>query len=398
MTRHVTQGSRYVCAAAVVILVLAGQICRGDHGHQPIPPVRPPSTSPPVTPPTTTHPPVTPPTTTPDSSPITTPPTTAVGEKICPDCDGQKKIVNGEGLLVDCPRCGGTGILGATPTPGTEESPAFKPDPDLTPEQRSFVARMTVEEPVQEAVIAWNGSEEILVLSTQLKASQKGRLLEIIPLPSRPEIDEGDPQLFGRLHATLQEKQPPDAPISREPVEVLFTKKIGPHHLHVVRALNEGEFVVWAQFYLQNTVGVQTEFSPKAQQILRSYIREGYCYFVLDIIDADTDFSKRTALRYRFKTNHLFYPVRITALGGTGETQAKLLILSKGLLRYSRRRLPSDFINTKRFQPVELSYQELGDVSKELTALFQTGDTISLRRWDVFGDVAKIPGDLRAWP
>jgi hypothetical protein len=388
MTGYVTRGRRYVCAAAVVILVLAGEICRGDHGHQPIPPpVKPPSTSPLVTPPATT-----------DSFPPTTPPATTPGETVCPECDGQKKIVNGEGLLVDCPHCEGTGILGGTAAPGTKEPPAFKPDPDLTPEQRSFVARMTVEEPVQEAVIAWNGSEEILVLSTQLKASQKGRLLEIIPLPSRPDIDEGDPELFGRLHATLQEKQPPDAPIGREPVEVLFTKKIGPHHLHVVRALNEGEFVVWAQFYLQNTVGVQTEFSPKAQQILRSYIQEGYRYFVLDIIDADTDFSKRTALRYRFKTNHLFYPVRITALGGTGETRAKLLVLSKGLLSYSQRRLPPDFIHTKRFQPVQLSYQELRDASKELTALFQTGDTISLRRWDVFGDVAKIPGDLRAWP
>lgn len=47
----------------------------------------------------------------------------------------------------------------------------------------------------QKAIILHNGTEEVLILGTELKASAEIDLLEFIPLPSEPEVGlaKGDP-------------------------------------------------------------------------------------------------------------------------------------------------------------------------------------------------------------
>jgi hypothetical protein len=47
-------------------------------------------------------------------------------------------------------------------------------------------------EPNQRGLIAFNGQEEILVLSTDLKASKPTKVLEVIPLPSEPKVSKAD--------------------------------------------------------------------------------------------------------------------------------------------------------------------------------------------------------------
>jgi hypothetical protein len=51
-------------------------------------------------------------------------------------------------------------------------------------------------EPNQRALIAWNEWEEILLLTTDLHASISTKVLEVIPLPSEPEVKEGDIEIF----------------------------------------------------------------------------------------------------------------------------------------------------------------------------------------------------------
>ncbi|NLT23949.1 MAG: hypothetical protein GXX82_12960 [Syntrophorhabdus sp.] len=48
----------------------------------------------------------------------------------------------------------------------------------------------------QKAIILHNGTEEVLILGTELKASAEIDLLEFIPLPSEPEVGlaKGDPR------------------------------------------------------------------------------------------------------------------------------------------------------------------------------------------------------------
>ncbi|MBI3922682.1 MAG: DUF2330 domain-containing protein, partial [Armatimonadetes bacterium] len=51
-------------------------------------------------------------------------------------------------------------------------------------------------EPNQRAIIAWNESEEILLLSADIRASEKTQVLKVIPFPSEPEVKEGDMASF----------------------------------------------------------------------------------------------------------------------------------------------------------------------------------------------------------
>ena len=54
-----------------------------------------------------------------------------------------------------------------------------------------FNANVQIFEPNQRALIAWNGLEEILLLTTDLYASETTKILEVIPLPSEPEVEKG---------------------------------------------------------------------------------------------------------------------------------------------------------------------------------------------------------------
>jgi hypothetical protein len=42
----------------------------------------------------------------------------------------------------------------------------------------------------QKAIVAWNGTHEILILSTDISSSNETEVVEIMPLPSNPVISE----------------------------------------------------------------------------------------------------------------------------------------------------------------------------------------------------------------
>jgi len=65
---------------------------------------------------------------------------------------------------------------------------------------------VSVFEPVQRAMIAWNGEEEILLLSTDLRVSERTKVLEVLPLPGKPEVSEGDVKVFRRATAPINGK------------------------------------------------------------------------------------------------------------------------------------------------------------------------------------------------
>ena len=47
-------------------------------------------------------------------------------------------------------------------------------------------------EPGQKAIICWDGTEELLILTTDIKSEQSTKALEILPLPSEPKINISD--------------------------------------------------------------------------------------------------------------------------------------------------------------------------------------------------------------
>ena len=76
----------------------------------------------------------------------------------------------------------------------------------------SFKENVAVYEPAQRALIAWNGKEEILILSTNLHAAQATKVLEVLPLPAEPTVKKADVAVFDKVVKIIQRKLGLDRP------------------------------------------------------------------------------------------------------------------------------------------------------------------------------------------
>lgn len=69
-----------------------------------------------------------------------------------------------------------------------------------------FRPEVTIFERTQRALIAWNGEEEILLLSTDLRASRATKVLEVMPFPAEPRVTKGDVAVFRRAVRLINSK------------------------------------------------------------------------------------------------------------------------------------------------------------------------------------------------
>jgi hypothetical protein len=231
-----------------------------------------------------------------------------------------------------------------------------------------FKPWVSVFEPNQRAVIAWDGREEILLLSTDLRASEPTKVLEVIPLPSEPEAKEGDVAVFSKATELINRKLFPrnskafggtggmggarNGRVAPLPAgEVTFHEKIGAHDVSVTHVLAHRRFVDWVKDYLKDA-GVDNPTIPRPlQAVVREYLRDDFKWFVFDVVDLGDQTVTKDAIQYRFKTRSLYYPLRITLV--------RLLVLSPGLVR-----MPDPRLVRVRLvhQPVNVTRNELRDL------------------------------------
>jgi len=110
------------------------------------------------------------------------------------------------------------------------------------------ITDVSVYGPGQKAIIAWNGNTEILILSTDVRADSNTKVLEILPLPSQPEVEKGDFSSFQQVDKLIKEhfpislrdryKEAGSIPLG---VEIVFHEKIGAHDITVVKAADSTE-------------------------------------------------------------------------------------------------------------------------------------------------------------
>jgi hypothetical protein len=266
-----------------------------------------------------------------------------------------------------------------------------------------FVPNVEIFEPSQKAFLAWNGEEEILVLSTDLRASKPTKVLELMPLPSEPAVKKGDIEVFRKATGLINRKMqtagarngarsgPPAAGAGAG--EITFHEKIGAHDVRVVRVNDSKGFVRWVNAYLKSS-GVDTPVIPKGlKKTVDQYLREGFKWFVFDVVALDEKAKTNDAIQYRFKTDSLFYPLKISR-SDVGNTTIDLLVLTPKVL--------SDFrgiaINkvSVRHRPVPLTAREVRFLSKDCDQLLQRREGATLRIWQLGGDLASFKQDLIA--
>ena len=257
-------------------------------------------------------------------------------------------------------------------------------------------------EPTQRAMIAWNGQEEILLLSTDLKASEETKVLEVLPLPSEPIVKKGDVEVFKKATALINKKVKERRSSLPEGKglkgiqealagEVTFHEKIGAHDISVTRVLNPTGFIEWVEKYLRSS-GVENPSIPEPMKtVVSEYLKEGFSWFVFDVVTLDQIPKTNEAIQYRFKTDFLFYPLKITRTG-EGNTSIDALVLTPMLLsNFSG--IPSNQVRL-RHEPVSISSNELRTLSEEMDDLLGHRDDLKLRIWQIRGKLSSFDKDL----
>jgi hypothetical protein len=277
-------------------------------------------------------------------------------------------------------------------------TPSLFADRGLIP----FKPGVQIFEPNQRAMLAWNGEEEILLLSTDLRASKPTQVLEVLPLPAEPRVKKGDVETFKRATSLINAKNlwrflgvgkgrarhgaPPAG-------KVTFHKKIGAHDISVTQVLNTAGFISWVEKYLQSQ-GVQNPIIPGAnKRIIGEYLAEGFTWFVFDVVSLDEVLSTGEAIQYRFKTKFLYYPMKVTQTVA-GQTNVDLLVLSPRLLAKFPG-IPSSQVQL-RHPPVSITSRELSSLNPDMDALLGHREDMKLRIWRLRGAMAAFHQDLIA--
>jgi len=266
----------------------------------------------------------------------------------------------------------------------------------LTPGVRLF-------EPNQRAIIAWNGHEEILVLSTDLRASRPTKVLEILPLPAEPAVKKGDPEVFKKATALINSRRPtirhqvmgavPGGRSDGPAGEVTFHERIGAHDVSVTHALDGEAFFDWAEDYLRS-LGADTPMVPPSMRFdIRKYIEAGYTWFVYDVVEVAETIQTIDPIQYRFKSDSVFYPLKITRTHDN-RTRIELLILTPELLSEFPA-LPRDRVHLPH-EPITITQHELRDLNAEMDGLLGHRPNMKLRIWNILGRGKPFRRDLVA--
>ncbi|MCD6550022.1 DUF2330 domain-containing protein [bacterium] len=238
-----------------------------------------------------------------------------------------------------------------------------------------------LDESAQNAIVAWNGREEILIISNDLQSSTSTLVLRMIPLPSNPsEIKEGNFEVFEKLVKIMNEKiqdirnqggYPGIFEGSKEGIspgiQITFHQQIGAHDITVVEVNNLDDFLNWIEKFAKNKNLKNIEISPKFREGVENYLKRDINYFVFDVINLSGTEESINPIIYKFRSGYLYYPLRITAVSDVGSSygRVELFLIAKDFV-------DKGFVNKFPVE-VELSHQELEEISKDVANLFAGG-------------------------
>ncbi len=276
----------------------------------------------------------------------------------------------------------------------------------LTADRGSIPFRPDIKifEPTQRAMIAWNGTEEILLLTTDMKASDSTEVLEVLPLPNEPAVKKGDIETFKRATDLINKKiqqQKRIKPhrnggkerVSKPAGEITFHKKIGAHDISVAHVLNKDGFIVWVENYL-DSLGVENPDIPEElKNIVGEYLEEKFTWFVFDVVSLDKELKTNDAIQYRFKTDFLYYPIKIMSTE-EGYTSMDFLILTPMLLA-DFPGIPIEKVKLKH-QPISVTPDEVRNLNEEMSELLGGNKDMKLRIWEIKGKISSFTEDLIA--
>jgi len=240
---------------------------------------------------------------------------------------------------------------------------------------------VSVYEPGQKAILAWNGQEEILILSTDVTSSDETLVLELLPLPSEPEVEPASFSCFEEIQRLIWDEGVNTFMYSTKEsarsgsVEIVFHEQIGAHNITVVKATGASELVDWIKSFLQASKVNETASLGSFESVVKSYMGRGFHYYVLDLITVTPNERSVDPILYRFNSSFLYYPLVITS-PVPGETEITLFLLTEEKVE-------------KNYEPMQkMYYTVLGKSPKPIEFVLSKGDLskIDLRIGELFDE------------
>ena len=130
------------------------------------------------------------------------------------------------------------------------------------------------------------------------------------------------------------------------------------------------------------------------KNLIEDYIKDDFTWFVFDVVTLGTETVTNEPIQYTFKTDYLYYPLKITQTG-EGHTSIELMILTPQLLRnfpglpIKKIHLPHD--------PIYITNDELKDLNEDMYELLGKLEEMRLRIWEIEGDLKSFDEDLIAY-
>ena len=234
------------------------------------------------------------------------------------------------------------------------------------------IGKVQVFEPGQKAIIAYDGFEEMIILSTDLSATAAAHVIEFMPLPSKPEVALADAKTFRRLDAIVRAhnlefvimyKGRAGGPLESARVSLIMHQRLGPHDISVVKTDDLGAFIKWMKKFFDKKGFDPWTPSEKERYVIGDYIDKGYRYFAFDVLEIGAAPRTIEPLVYTFKTDKLYYPMTISTLFAGGTQIDLYLITNTG--RYAQR-IDARFLKSTS---ARISADEMKKVHPEIASL-----------------------------
>jgi len=252
---------------------------------------------------------------------------------------------------------------------------------------------VSIYEPGQKAIIAWDGTEEILILSTDAYAQSNTSVLEILPLPSNPEVDLGNFSSFYKIqdliwsHSYLQDRNYKALEGGNESIEIVFQKKLGAHNITIIHIKSMQNFTNWINNFLAEK-GASAEILPsELNSIISDYLQLEISYFVFDEIELTPSVWSIEPIIYRFSTDYLYFPLRISSIIH-GDTTITLFCITDRNMEWES----AESLGFDRKIEFDLNKTELSEIDQRIGEMF--ADDARLYVYEYSGSIQTFNNDL----
>lgn len=273
--------------------------------------------------------------------------------------------------------------------------------PDGSEDVRFDPLDIVVYEPGQRAIILWNGREESLLLSTEIKTSEPVSILEVIPFPSEPVVGLGDFETFEKMQALLIKKTmwtvasgggvpDTDFVLPSNVAQITFHETMGAHDIAVMEVFDEQQFLEWVSNFLASKRAINPRVDPAFVTIIGNYLARGCRWLVFDTLEARDSVQSRQPVEYRFLTEQVYFPLEISTRE-TGLTTVDLLLVTGNPV--SQAGEPRFAFETEK--GVTITRAELQDISGAWADLMGIGE-MTMQRFRFKGDIREFKQDFLA--